>query len=161
MLRIILYYFITFCCRCWLPSASFVFLLFLFRSRSYENYQCIGGHEIYIISRGAIPGRSSFCSCFKLHLLNNKSVRELADRVAERVEAEVGGDAKLQVVRVYRVALGRAPGDEELAATVPVLEQLRREWATKLKNDQVAARTRALGNLCHAVMNSAAFVYLD
>ena len=96
-----------------------------------------------------------------LHLLNNKSIRELADRFAERVETEVGGDARLQVVRVYRVALGRAPGDQELAATVPVLKQLRQEWAAKLKNDQVAARTRALGNLCHAVMNSAAFVYLD
>ena len=96
-----------------------------------------------------------------LHLLNNKSIRELADRFAERVEGEVGDDAKLQVIRVYRVALGRAPGDEELAASVPVLEQLRGEWAAKLKNDQAAARTRALGNLCHAVMNSAAFVYLD
>mgnify|MGYP003308022659 FL=1 len=67
----------------------------------------------------------------------------------------------MQVIRVYRVALGRAPGDEELAASVPVLEQLRGEWAAKLKNDRATARTRALGNLCHAVMNSAAFVYLD
>ena len=96
-----------------------------------------------------------------LHLLNNKAIRELADRFAERVEKQVGDDARRQTARVYRIALGRTPGDEELAATVPVLEKLRREWAAELKNDQAAARRRALGNLCHAVMNSAAFMYLD
>ncbi|HCC99169.1 MAG TPA: hypothetical protein DER64_01475, partial [Planctomycetaceae bacterium] len=96
-----------------------------------------------------------------LHLLNNKVIRELADRFAERVVSEVGDDAGRQTVRAYRIALGRTPGAEELAATVPVLERLRREWASQLKNDQAAARRRALGNLCHAVMNSAAFMYLD
>ena len=73
----------------------------------------------------------------------------------------MGENARLQAIRVYRIALGRAPNHEELGASVPVLERLRREWAAKLKNDEAAARRRALGNLCHAVINSAAFLYLD
>jgi len=96
-----------------------------------------------------------------LHLLNNKSIRELADRFAERVEREVGENVRLQATRVFRIALGRAPNHEEQAACVEVLQRLRREWAGKLKNDQAAAGRRALGNLCHAVMNSAAFMYID
>ena len=96
-----------------------------------------------------------------LHLLNNKAIRELADRFAERVEIAVGDDVRRQAIRVYRIALGRTPGEDELVAIVPVLERLRREWADQLKNDHAAARRRALGNLCHAVMNSAAFMYLD
>jgi hypothetical protein len=96
-----------------------------------------------------------------LHLLNNKSIRELADRFAERVEREVGENVGLQATRVFRIALGRAPNHEEQAACVEVLQRLRREWAGKLKNDQAAAGRRALGNLCHAVMNSAAFMYID
>ena len=96
-----------------------------------------------------------------LHLLNNKAIRELADRFAERVEAEVGDNVRLQATRVFRIALARVPNHEELAACVGVLQRLRNEWAAKLKNDQAAANRRALGNLCHAVMNSAAFMYLD
>ena len=96
-----------------------------------------------------------------LHLLNNKMVRELADRFAERVEREAGDDVSRQVVHTYRVALGRAPDGDELRATVPALQALRREWTGKLQGDEAAGRRRALGNLCHAVMNSAAFLYLD
>ncbi len=96
-----------------------------------------------------------------LHLLNNKLIRELADRFAERVEREVGENPRLQVTRVYRIALGRVPNHEELAASVTMLGRLRGEWAAKLKDGDPTASRRALGNLCHAVMNTAAFLYLD
>jgi len=96
-----------------------------------------------------------------LHLLNNKLIRELADRFAERVEREVGQNPRLQVTRVYRIGLGRAPDPEELAASVTMLGRLRDEWAAKLKDGDPTASRRALGNLCHAVMNTAAFLYLD
>mgnify|MGYP002832488890 CR=1 FL=1 len=97
-----------------------------------------------------------------LHLLNNKMVRELADRFAERVEREAGTDMAAQVERTYLVALSRPPGQEELAASVSALSRLREGWRAKLekKNDPQADR-RALGNFCHAVMNSAAFMYVD
>jgi hypothetical protein len=96
-----------------------------------------------------------------LHLLNNKWIRELADRFAERVERQVGENPRLQVTRVYRIALGRVPNHEELAVSVTMLGRLRDEWAAKLKDDDPTASRRALGNLCHAVMNTAAFLYLD
>ncbi len=95
-----------------------------------------------------------------LHLMNNKMVRELADRFAERVEQEVGDGLEQQVVRVYRSGTGRRPGVEERAAAVGVLRKLRKEWSMQIKDDVAASRRRALGNLCHAMMNSAAFIYL-
>ncbi|MFP6769177.1 MAG: PSD1 and planctomycete cytochrome C domain-containing protein [Planctomycetaceae bacterium] len=96
-----------------------------------------------------------------LHLLNNKLIRELADRFAERVTREIGDGLEQQVVRVYRIGTGGRPGDEELAAATDVLRKLRSEWVLQIKDDPAAARRRALGNLCHAVMNSAAFIYVD
>lgn len=96
-----------------------------------------------------------------LHLLNNKMVRELADRFAERVEREAGTDMAAQVERTYLVALSRPPGQEELAASVSALSRLRQGWRAKLEKNDPQADRRALGNFCHAVMNSAAFMYVD
>ena len=96
-----------------------------------------------------------------LHLLNNKMVRELADRFAERVEREVGGGVSAQIERTYHIALSRPPDPEELAASVSALSRLRKQWHAKLEKNDPQADRRALGNFCHALMNSAAFMYID
>ncbi|NQV25146.1 MAG: DUF1549 domain-containing protein [Rhodopirellula sp.] len=118
-----------------------------------------------------------------LHLLNNAMVHELARHFADRVIAEagtsesaaVGGEnatpadppvQKTQIPhawlqKVYRLALSRNPTAEELEATTAALTRLQAHWrVTDGATDDSAARN-ALASFCHAIMNSAEFLYID
>lgn len=102
-----------------------------------------------------------------LHLMNNGMIRELADDIAERVLSQSGSDPYEQVERVFWLALGRAPSDEERNASLATLSALAEHWAAHSPDtidagaaEQIAAE-KALGSFCHAILNSAAFLYVD
>jgi hypothetical protein len=78
-----------------------------------------------------------------LHMMNNGMVDDLADSFAKRVAQEAGDDPKQQVEKLYWMALSRPPDDEERKLSVESLAKL------------------ALGRLCHTMLNSAAFLYID
>jgi hypothetical protein len=99
-----------------------------------------------------------------LHLLNDSMVHQRAGDFAQRVLREAGDDPARQVRRVYLTALGRPPTSEEQKLGVEMLDKLRESWlaATSTpQNQEASAPQRALTNYCHAIMNSAAFAYID
>ena len=100
-----------------------------------------------------------------LHLLNDTAVRELAAQFADRVLQFAGAEPAQQVQRVYWVALSRRPNSEEQQACLQMLMGLTRQWTktwpTAGKPSETEAARKALATLCHTVMNSAAFLYID
>jgi hypothetical protein len=100
-----------------------------------------------------------------LHLMNNGMMFRLAEDFARRVNRETGPEAANRVERVYWLALSRPPSREEKSVGVDTLEKLTGQWAKRLagagKGDRDAARLKALTTYCHAIMNSAAFLYVD
>jgi mono/diheme cytochrome c family protein len=100
-----------------------------------------------------------------LHLMNNGLVRHLAEHFARRVLREGGTDPAKQVERVYLIALSRPPDGEEKRLGLEALGKLTGQWANQLeavgKQDRSAAGLRALTSFCHAIMNSASFLYVD
>ena len=101
-----------------------------------------------------------------LHLLNNQMIHILAAGFAERVMHEVGFDSARQVERVYRLAFSRPATEEEQTRAVDLLEDLAAAWRrehgeTADSTASAQANRLALGNLCHAIMNSAEFLYVD
>jgi hypothetical protein len=78
-----------------------------------------------------------------LTLLNNGLMVTQASHFAERLEREVGGDPEEQVKRAFRLAIGRAPADDELQ----VLLDLR--------------RNSGLANLCRVLLNLNEFHFID
>jgi hypothetical protein len=99
-------------------------------------------------------------------------VHELSQHFANRVAGELAtGGANLKdrqaslsksLSSIYLVALSRPPTDDELSLAVQAVEQLEATWQSKTPaSEHVQARTRALANYCHAIMNSAAFLYID
>jgi len=105
---------------------------------------------------------TSTVSSQALHLMNNTMIRQLADSFAKRVRRDAGADAERQVERVYQIALSRPPTDEEKRLSLSTLKQLRAAWAKQLKTgNRNEAEHRALTNLCHTIINSAAFLYVD
>ena len=100
-----------------------------------------------------------------LHLMNNGMVSELAEAFAKRIEKEAGGDLAKQIVRTYLVAYGREPAPEETAASQAALIQLTEQWmrpaGASPALDHPAAIHQALATYCHAILNSAEFLYVD
>jgi mono/diheme cytochrome c family protein len=95
-----------------------------------------------------------------LYLMNNARIAGLAEQFAKRVREEAGTDPAAQVERVYRIALSQGPSAEEREVGVRALTELADEWK-KAGHAGDAARQKALGSYCHAVVNSAGFLYVD
>ncbi|HUQ95828.1 MAG TPA: PSD1 and planctomycete cytochrome C domain-containing protein [Bryobacteraceae bacterium] len=85
-----------------------------------------------------------------LYLMNDSMVRELAALFAKRVLEDVGGNAAAQVERMYWIGLSRPPDPTEKKLTIAALEQLRS-----------LSPEAALTKVCHSLLNTAAFLYID
>jgi hypothetical protein len=93
-----------------------------------------------------------------LHLANNLLVHKLAVSFAERIHGAAGDDPARQVQAAYHIIASRDPSPDESRVALASLAELTETWA---KHDAQAAPRRALENLCHALFNSAAFLYID
>lgn len=109
--------------------------------------------------------RESTVALQALHLFNNGLVEQLAGDFARRVASEAGEDRDRQIERAYFIALSRPPRDEELAQAREFLAKLTDQWTAELGRtapDQAPqAPQRALATYCHALLNSAEFLYVD
>ncbi|MEX2261292.1 MAG: PSD1 and planctomycete cytochrome C domain-containing protein [Bryobacteraceae bacterium] len=109
----------------------------------------------------------SVVSSQALQLMNSDLARESSRYMAGRIIDAVGGDPKAQIETVYATSLARKPSAEELRLAQNALEAMSREWLNKLEAEkpaepvQTRAHWLALATLCHTVMNSAEFVYID
>jgi hypothetical protein len=78
-----------------------------------------------------------------LALLNGSFTLRMAEYFAKRVQGEAGEEVPQQVRRAYRLAYGRLPTAQEVAAVEP------------------AVRAHGLLVLCRALLNSNEFLYVD
>jgi len=106
-----------------------------------------------------------------LLLMNNLYMREYAQDLAQRVVKDVGADVEKQVARTWELALSRTPSmaDEQEAVTF-VKAQTEHYKATPAKLEKVsgppekadaAPELLGLTALCHALMSSNEFLYVD
>jgi hypothetical protein len=99
-----------------------------------------------------------------LHLLNNAAVHQLAEMFADKVRREAGDKYQQQLRRAFQIAYSEDPSPEQLKLLSNKYEELSQAWLSSLagkENIQQAAKDRALVNVCHALMNSAAFIYVE
>jgi hypothetical protein len=104
-----------------------------------------------------IERQASTVATQALHLMNNGMVQQLADSFARRVWEMAGNNRASQVESVYWIALGRPPTGEETAIGIKSLEQFALLWKGKTADEEY----KSLATYCHAMVNSAAFVYVD
>lgn len=93
-----------------------------------------------------ISRTTSTVSPQSLMLMNNDRIHELAGAMAARIS----GDVLTKVKMVYQIALSRMPTEEETRLGVTTLTEL-----------QTAAPEGGFASYCHAILNSAGFIYLD
>jgi mono/diheme cytochrome c family protein len=97
--------------------------------------------------------RSSTTATQALHLLNNPWVAKLAERLSSRVarEVEPGAPLRARVESVSWIALSRPPTKEEEEAALEGISRMAGAWTAE----------GAFTAYCHALINSAAFIYID
>ncbi|MFN7918960.1 MAG: PSD1 and planctomycete cytochrome C domain-containing protein [Bryobacteraceae bacterium] len=109
----------------------------------------------------------SVVSSQALHLMNGDLVRENSRYMAGRIIDTVGDDAAAQIERAYLLALSRKPTAEESRAARQTMARLTPEWNKQLESDKPAEPVRdrakwlALATVCHTLINSAEFLYID
>ena len=92
-----------------------------------------------------------------LALLNNAFAHERSEALAKRVMAESGA-AEGRVPLAWRLALGREPSARETEmSTVHLADQAQRFGVA----DASMADRRALESLCHVLLNSNEFIYVE
>ena len=74
--------------------------------------------------------------------------------MGERVLAEEGVVPRERVVRMYVVAFGRPPTDEELADALAFLEEQGKQYGR-------ADDARAWTDLCHVLFNVKEFIFVN
>ena len=108
-----------------------------------------------------IERRASTVATQALHMLNNGVVEQLAADFAARVMRDAPS-AETQVEMVYLVAMSRTPTPDERKLGRAALTEFTDAYEKQLKApDRAASQLKALTTYCHAIMNSAAFLYVD
>jgi hypothetical protein len=108
-----------------------------------------------------------------LALMNDELVMEWSRTLASRVLNDSGLSAEQQIERAYRILLSRAPNSEESKSILDFLNEQSVLLGERLaKGDKVPmpdalpqgmtpARAAAFVDLCHALLNSNEFIYIN
>jgi hypothetical protein len=91
-----------------------------------------------------------------LALLNSEFVRARATAFAQRLAREAGVDATRRLTLAFRLACGRPPAEDEVAACQSFLQKQRQVYSKEKEGDE-----RAWADLCQMVLASNAFLYVE
>ncbi|MCO6457258.1 MAG: DUF1553 domain-containing protein, partial [Pirellulaceae bacterium] len=94
-----------------------------------------------------------------LALLNNDFSHQQSRSLAERVARSAGPDPQDQITWTWRLALGRLPDAAERTLAAAHLGHQAARFAGGASSDE--APRRALESLCHVLLCSNEFLYLD
>jgi len=93
-----------------------------------------------------------------LYLMNNEQVFRWSQLFAERVMREAGENTTERIRYAYLCAVAREPSAEEMQFSTNMILQLTERWS---QIEDSGGADKALANFCHALVNSASFMYVD
>ena len=107
-----------------------------------------------------------------LHLRNDTAVRKLAEQFARRIlqndnpRSETStNDSDRQIEQAYWIALGHAPTAEERTYCKATRKRLTSAWqyqkSQSPEGQAIDPSIKALTTICHTILNSADFLYVD
>ena len=92
-----------------------------------------------------------------LFLLHDKVIYNLSRKLASEIQKEAKG-IEPAIRLAYRKIVNRPPSEKELAGMTESMQELERQFVAAKETGQ---RNKALAAVCHALFNSAAFLYID
>ena len=106
----------------------------------------------------------SLVSTQALHLMNDASVRALSEKLAERIIRETASGRLSDIENLYWIVLNRPPTQDEVTVVSASLQKLTVAWEQDLAaagQEKAQAPKKALATICHTLLNSADFLYVD
>ncbi|WP_425615635.1 PSD1 and planctomycete cytochrome C domain-containing protein [Anatilimnocola sp. NA78] len=115
-----------------------------------------------------IPSTAHTCDCRQdstiptqaLVLMNDQFTQDQASWLAKRVQREAGQDPRAASGRALWLALGREPTSSRLSEAEDFL-RIQTEFHQAAKKTTVDSALLALTDLCHVLLNSNEFLYVD
>lgn len=102
-----------------------------------------------------------------LQMRNGELLQQHARYLAGRLIDEAGENRERQVEQAYLRILSRRPAAEEMNTVLSSMAEMEKQWVQHLENEKDAApkaptaRWRALAGVCHTLLSSAEFSYID
>ena len=115
--------------------------------------------DLPAMNPNCVQRSESIAATQALHLMNDSVVREVAALFARRVLTESGASLSLQLDRAYELALCRKPTNSELSSASDFIRKAIEEW--RGAGTGATPEERAWETFCHALINSAEFLYVD
>jgi hypothetical protein len=103
---------------------------------------------------------SSTVSTQSLLFMNNEFIHAHARDLAGRARREAGPTLKAQVERAWQLVYSRPPSEAEMTSAVKFLGEQTAFFAGKPAKD-VQPAEEALTSLCHALISSNEFLYVE
>jgi hypothetical protein len=119
------------------------------------------------MSPNCIERKSSTVSTQALQMMNSETIRERARYLAGRLMDAYPEKPEAQIEDLYLRAYARKPSRDEVNRALADLNGLTTQWKAQLEAQgyegprTYAAPWRAMASLCHAVLSSAEFTYID
>ena len=119
------------------------------------------------LSPNCLKREQSTVSSQALNLMNSQFVLSAARRLAARLIDSAADDIQEQIGLLYLTAFSRDPSGEERQAATAAVAAFRKEWVKHLESEKILepvstkAPWLALADLCHTLINSAEFLYVD
>jgi uncharacterized protein DUF1553/uncharacterized protein DUF1549 len=133
-----------------------VYLLF---RRAY-NLSLLSVFDLPIVAVNCSRRDTSAVPLQSLTMMNDGVVAEHAGYLAERVQNLAGTDRDKAVATAFRLTLARAPTPAETAICIELLERQSRAFRDGKCLPQEADK-KALVQLCHTLLNTSEFLYLE
>jgi hypothetical protein len=103
-----------------------------------------------------------------LHLMNNQMIHDLSQNFARRAIEQTGEQVSeeervdRQIEWIYLAAYAHHPTPQQMIVGREAIQMLLSAWRRDLPADQKSeSLEKAMGNYCHAIMNSAALLYVQ
>jgi cytochrome c553 len=133
-----------------------VYLLF---RRAY-NLSLLSVFDLPVVAVNCSRRDTSAVPLQSLTMMNDAAVAEQASFLAERVKRLAGGTGDKAVATAFRVTLARAPTPAETAICSQFLDRQARAFREAKCSPQEADH-KALVQLCHTLLNTSEFLYLE
>ena len=137
------------------------------QQRRYDPVSLLEAYDLPRMTPNCVERENSTVATQALHMMNGTTVSEHSRYMAGRIIDRVGYDPGRQIGQAYLQALSREPTEWELERSRAALEQFAGHWKSRLRDDRDptpvhwAAQWRALSSLCHTLLNSAEFSFVD
>jgi hypothetical protein len=141
------------------PTAQWRRSLYLFTRRSY-NLNLLSVFDEPVMDANCPKRTQSAVVLQSLTMLNDQFVLEQARYFAQRVARLAGDSAENEIGTAVRVALGRSPKPKEVEWTLASMRNLVDDYRSE-GLDANAAREKALAGICHTLLNTNEFLYVQ